>query len=287
MDKYYIITNTTKDPDFEVTRLVSNYLKNKGKECMTQETLVLEENEEYRYTNAEYIPKDIECVLVLGGDGTLIQAARDLVDRELPLLGINLGTLGYLAEIDMTNIIPAMDSLTNDEFSIEKRMMLEGTVYHGNKVIAKDIALNDIVIGRNGHLRIININIYVDGKLLNSYSADGMIVSTPTGSTGYSLSAGGPIVSPSASIILLTPIAPHTLNTRSIVLSHEGEIVVELGKGRKTEKEEAEVTFDGDNFIDLETGDRIVIKKSKKDTNVLKISNISFLEVLREKMKNN
>ncbi|HIT89645.1 MAG TPA: NAD(+)/NADH kinase, partial [Candidatus Merdenecus merdavium] len=219
MNKFYIITNTLKDPDFKTTKLVQDYLIKKGKECITQEHLISTDQKSYRYTDARLIPEDVECVLVLGGDGTLIQASRDLIGRELPLLGINLGTLGYLAEIDKENIIPALDQLSMNKYSIEKRMMLEGTIYRGNKIIDKDIALNDIVIGRNGHLRLIDINIYVSGKYLNSYSADGIIVSTPTGSTGYSLSVGGPIISPLAPTILLTPIAPHTLNTRSIVLS--------------------------------------------------------------------
>lgn len=287
MNKFYIITNKQKDPEFLTTKYIRDYLVSKGRECVIQEELSRLKGETYRYTDARWIPEGIECVLVLGGDGTLIQAARDLLEREIPILGINLGTLGYLAEIDKNNIIPALDNLCEDKYSIEKRMMIGGTVYHGNQIITRDVALNDIVLGRNGHLRMINFNIYVNGKFLTSYSADGIIVSTPTGSTGYSLSVGGPIISPSARAIMLTPIAAHTLNSRSIVLSETDEVVVELGEGRKTKREVAEVTFDGDEFIDLVTGDRIVICKSSKDTNVIKISNISFLEVLREKMSSN
>ena len=220
---------------------------------------------------------------MLGGDGTLLQASRDLVERNIPLLGINLGTLGYLAEIDRSNIKPALDKLLLDEYEIHERMMLSGTAYHQNKKLMSDIALNDIVIGRNGRLRIIDLNIYVDDEFLNSYSADGIIISTPTGSTGYSLSAGGPIVSPEAEIIMITPIAPHTLNTRSIVLPHNAKITVEIGEGHST-REGAEATFDGDTSVNLNCNDQIVITKADRCARLVKINNISFLEILRKKM---
>ena len=237
----------------------------------------------YKYTNAALIPPDVDCVLVLGGDGTLLQASRDLVERNIPLLGINLGTLGYLAEIDRSNIKPALDKLLLDEYEIHERMMLSGTAYHQNKKLMSDIALNDIVIGRNGRLRIIDLNIYVNDEFLNSYSADGIIISTPTGSTGYSLSAGGPIVSPESEIIMITPIAPHTLNTRSIVLPHDAKITVEIGEGHST-REGAEATFDGDTSVNLNCNDQIVITKANRCARLVKINNISFLEILRKKM---
>ena len=141
-----------------------------------------------------------ECVLVLGGDGTLLQAARDLVDRSIPLLGINMGTLGYLAEIDRKDIFPALDKLIGGEYTVEHRMMLTGTALHSeSRRMLADIALNGIVISRNGRLRVVDFNVYVDGAFLSSYTADGIIISTPTGSTcGYNLSVGGPIVAPEA-----------------------------------------------------------------------------------------
>lgn len=245
------------------------------------------ENRPYDYTDADRIPDDMECVIVLGGDGTLLQAARDVVDREIPLVGINLGTLGYLAEIDQHSVYPALDRLMSDRFTIERRMMLSGTVLREGKVIAADIALNDIVIGREGAPRVVRFNNYVNDTFLNTYKADGIIISTPTGSTGYSLSAGGPIISPSASMILMTPLAPHTLNTRSIVFPAEDIIAVEIGKGRDGGPEQGMASFDGAARVPMVTGDRIVISKSKKDTRIIKINNISFLETMREKMSNN
>lgn len=167
---------------------------------------------------------------------------------------------------------------------IEDRMMLEGCAYSHKKKLLQDFALNDIVIARSGRLQIIDFNIYVNGEFLRSYSADGIIISTPTGSTGYSLSAGGPIVSPEASLILLTPIAPHTLNTRSIVLPADAEITVELLHGHTAGWDEAAASFDGDTCVKLGIGDCIRIYRSSRMTRLIKINNISFLEVLRNKM---
>ena len=210
-----------------------------------------------------------------------------MVDKEIPLFGINLGTLGYLAEIDQHSIYPALDRLMSDRFSIERRMMLAGRVMRDGKELASNIALNDIVISREGVLRVVRFNNYVNDTYLNTYKADGIIVSTPTGSTGYSLSAGGPIISPGASLILMTPLAPHTLNTRSIVFPAEDMISVEIGEGRDGGIEQGVASFDGAARVPMITGDRIIISKSKKDTRIIKINNISFLETLREKMSNN
>lgn len=286
MDKFYIISNGLKDKDLEVSRKIKNYLLENGKSCMIQEEKGLGKSQKYRFTDADLIPDETECIIVLGGDGTLIQAARDTVDKQIPLLGVNLGTLGYLAEIDKSNTDWALDNLMLDNYHMEKRMMLKGIGYRGEEKLIEDMALNDIVIGRYGHVRMVNLKIYVNDVFLHSYFADGFIVSTPTGSTGYSLSAGGPIVEPHSSMILLTPVAPHTLNSRSIILSADDKIEVEVGVGRKIAEEQAEVAFDGDAFMRLVTGDRIVIKKFEKDTKLLKISNTTFLQVLRDKIGN-
>ena len=238
------------------------------------------------YTDVEKIPKDVECIIVIGGDGTLLQAARDVVNRQIPLLGINMGTLGYLAEIDRSSIDGALNHLMLDEYTIEKRMMLNGKVYHKEELIAEDVALNDIVIGRDGPLHVTRFHNYVNGEFLNSYTADGIIIATATGSTGYSLSAGGPIVSPETNILIMTPVAPHTLNTRSVIFPAEDEITVEIGEGSQGCEAKAVVSFDGDTNVPMRTADRVAIRRSVKDTQIIKISNISFLEVLRRKMKN-
>ena len=243
---------------------------------------------EYHYTDPALIPEDTQCILVLGGDGTLLQAARDVVHREIPMLGINLGTLGFLAEIDKTSIYTALDKLFADDYEIEERMMLTGTVWRGDKITGQDVALNDIVISRVGPpLRVIGFNNYVNDGYLNSYNADGIIIATPTGSTGYSLSCGGPIISPNAAMTVMTPIAPHTLNTRSIIFPEDDVITVELGEGRRQIQENGLASFDGDVEVPMSTGDRIVIKKASVSVKILKLNHLSFVEVLRQKMSNN
>ncbi|MDY3920186.1 MAG: NAD(+)/NADH kinase [Candidatus Limivivens sp.] len=284
MEKFYVITNGQKDPGFCVTKTIRDYLAEKGKVCLVPEDGEGLERHSYKYTNASLIPEDVDCVLVVGGDGTLLQASRDLQGRNLPLLGINMGTLGYLAEIDRTGVKAAIDLLIADQYVVEERMMLEGSAYHKGKKLLQDVALNDIVIGRNGRLRILDFHVYVNGEFLNSSSADGIILATPTGSTGYSMSVGGPLVSPQASLILISHIAPHTLNTRSIVLPEDAEITVEVAPGHTGFQEGAEAVFDGDTSVHLDIGDTVVIRKSSRVTRLVKINNISFLEVLRRKM---
>lgn len=270
MDKFYVITNKSKDVTLEITERIKAYLESKGKTCVSSE-------------NGHSLPKDTDCVLVLGGDGTFIRAARELHAYDVPILGINMGTLGYLTEVEVQNIEAALDQLLDGKPMVEARMMLKGTL--NNQL--EDVALNDIVLTRHGSLRIIRFHIYVNGELLNTYLADGMIVSTPTGSTGYNLSAGGPIVEPTASMIVITPICSHALNTSSIVLSADDEIVLEVAMGRDGEIEEACVSFDGDRNIEVHTGDCILIQKAEETTKLLKLSKVSFLETLREKMKGN
>ena len=270
MNKFYVITNKSKDVSMDTSTRIKKYIEEKGKECILAE-------------NAQTLPKDTDCVLVLGGDGTLIRAARELHAYDVPMIGINLGTLGYLAEVEVQNIEAAIDQLLSDKPVVEARMMLKGTL--NNQL--EDVALNDIVLTRLGSLRVIRFNIYVNGEFLNSYQADGMIISTPTGSTAYNLSAGGPIVEPTASMIVVTPICSHALNTSSIVLSAEDEIILEVGEGRDGEIEEAGISFDGDRNIEVHTGDRIVIRKAEETTKLLKLSKVSFLETLRKKMKGN
>ena len=293
MNRFYIIANSEKDKDLKTTRQIYDYLSAHGKSCTVREYQKLEgrlksgDGKSVGYTNADWIPEGTECILVLGGDGTLIQAARDTVECGIPLLGINLGNLGYLAEIEKSGVLEAMDSLMADAYTLEPRMMLEGSVYRKEERNVHDLALNDIVVNRAGALRVIDYEIYVHGEFLNRYSADGIIVSTPTGSTGYSLSAGGPIVSPMASMIVVTPICPHTLTARSIVLSGRDQVTIRLGSGRRAEWEEAFATFDGEVSVPIATGDYVEIRKSEKTADILKISKISFLEVLRNKMRGN
>jgi NAD+ kinase len=275
LDKFYIITNHQKDEGLALTKTIRDYLLANGKECIIQEKCLEQHNTDYMFTDAKTIPDNVNCIMVLGGDGTLIQAARDVAVKHIPLLGINLET---------NNILPALDKLIHDNYIIEERLMLRGEVFRNEESVFKNRALNDIVINREGKLRIIDYDIYVNGEYLVSYSADGIIISTPTGSTGYNLSAGGPIVDPKAEILTVTPICPHTLNSKSIVLSANDKVVIKIGPGRKMDVEAVTATYDGDTNVKMETSDCIEITRSSKSTQIIKLSNISFLEALRNKM---
>ena len=277
MEHFLIVTNDGKDADGRVTAKVKQLLTDAGKTC------VLCEKDGDKKIIREKIPEKIDCAVVIGGDGSLIEVARFLHGRNIPVLGINMGTLGYLTEVEVNHIEDAFAQILEGDYTLEDRMMLEGTLQDGRK----DISLNDIVVSRKTEIRLIHFRIYVNGELLNTYEADGVIISTPTGSTAYNLSAGGPIVEPTASMIVITPICPHALNTRSIVLSAEDEIVIEIAEGRHDAVEEAMVAFDGADTLPLVTGDRVTIRRAGASTRLMRLSRISFLEMLRRKMKGN
>lgn len=296
MEHIVIYTNLHKDKDMTVTNRIRDYLTVHGKRC----TIRVKEPE-WKSRNAadetvwqeEFLPLDADCMIVLGGDGTMLQAARDIKNRNVPLIGVNLGTLGYMTEIEPVNLEESLNRLMEGSFQVESRMMLNGKVIsreqrQDDKKFAnaqeEDWALNDIVISRRGSLQIIKFNIFVNGQFLNDYSADGVIITTPTGSTGYNLSAGGPIVEPKARLIMVTPICPHTLNQRSIILSPEDVIEIEISQGREGQEQVVEASFDGNHIIPVRTGDRIRIVQSEKTTEIIKLNQVSFLEVLHKKM---
>ena len=277
MDCFYIITNKRKDEDYTITNKIRQYIEKHGKSCF------LSEKDEKGHIVPGSVPREAQCGLVLGGDGTLIRAVRDLGDNSLPLLGINLGTVGYLADVELKDFESALDRLFDGVPDIEDRMMLEGT-FHGER---KELAVNDIVLAREGKVRIVSFRIYVNGTLLNTYQADGVIFSTPTGSTGYNLSAGGPVVEPTAKMIVITPICSHALNTSSVVLSAEDTIEVELCEGRYDRQDQAILCFDGAEQTILVTGERVCIRKSRQNARFIKLSKESFMKTMREKMKGN
>ena len=284
MKKFALLTNYSKDKRLVYTRMIKTYItENGGSYWIPRYISEPDKDGDQRYDFSD-MPEDIECVLVLGGDGTLLQAARELLQRHIPLLGINLGTLGFLTSAEKSELPKCLDSVLDDSCSIDERMMLEGVAYHGSEKIQMNIALNDVIIARAGFSRLVELKIYVNGELLSIYNADGIIVSTPTGSTGYSLSAGGPIIFPQTDVIVITPICPHSLQARSLVVSGEDRIMIEIGRRRKTQKEEAMVTFDGRSAQELETGDRIEIYKAQETTQLIRLKGRSFYQVLKNKI---
>lgn len=276
MKKFLILANTTKDEGLKLSLSIKEYLMSKSASAV----IVSDVNSHYDgiHIKEEYMD-GIEAVIVLGGDGTMLRAASGIGEHDVPLVGVNLGTLGFLSEIEKNNIHDALDRLLEDDFTIEKRMMIMGTVndqtFH---------SLNDIVITRAGFSRIIGLNVYLNGQLLDTYEADGVIVSTPTGSTGYNLSAGGPIVSPKSKAIVVTPISPHSLTSKSVVFDSQDKISIEIVKKHKTQETEAIVSFDGSESIPLSAGDVVYASVSPKELRLIKMYDVNFYSVLREKI---
>lgn len=264
LNKFYIISNSVKDPQRAALNEIRDYIiHHKG---VVLDTL-----------------KDCECVIVLGGDGTLLKAARDVNDSGLFLLGINIGTLGFLTDADMNTYQSAIDSIINNDYIVDERMMLEGRIYRQHQMIYENMALNDVVINRSGSLRVIDFDISVNGQFLSSYLADGVIIATATGSTAYSLSAGGPILQPNAKLIMVTPICPHTLNKRSIIFDCNDVISIKITDNKKL-LEEHIVTFDGEQFFDVKPDDVIEITKSERMSRFIKTNKDSFLKRVRERL---
>ncbi|MBQ6843823.1 MAG: NAD(+)/NADH kinase [Agathobacter sp.] len=282
MKKFAIITNAYKDKKLVLTHKIVDYITQKGGSAVA-----LSEGHEgmYEYAdiNFDKMPKDTECIMVLGGDGTLIRSAAKVMEYNIPLVGINIGNLGYLCELDANDVFDAIDRLMAEEYFIEERIMIEG----GKNPREIVYGLNDIVIHRVGDLAVLRMNVYVNGEFLATYDADGIIVSTPTGSTGYNLSAGGPIVNPKAQMLVMTPINSHSLNARSIVFSSNDLIEIEMGTRRYLMDEEAYVSCDGDRVETLRVGERYAVSRSLNTISIARLKRKSFLEILRKKMGSN
>lgn len=220
---------------------------------------------------------DADIIISIGGDGTFLKTARLSIEK--PIVGINTGTLGYLTEISPENIRKALTDIVNGKYHIEKRMMLEGEVIKTTEESIKiPESLNEIAISKNA-FGVVRFDATINGKLINSYTADGILVCTPTGSTAYNLSCGGPIVDPTANIMTLTPIAPHTVLNRSVILSDDSTVEIKITEIR--ENTSSYVLYDGIS-IEVFSGDVVKIKKSEKITKIIKLEERSFIDNIRE-----
>ncbi|SEP58609.1 NAD+ kinase [Lachnospiraceae bacterium RM5] len=283
MKKMFIICNTLKDNDGIAINKIKKILDENS--ILYEINYITKENaDDNCITDKALVPVDTNLILAIGGDGTLIQASRDLRSLDIPLIGMNMGHLGYLTEIEINNLDACIKKLLEEDYKIESRIMLEGEVYRDGKCIYSDIALNDIVIGRDNSLKVINFELDVNGKFLNRYNADGVIISTPTGSTAYNLSAGGPIIEPNTNIVSVTPICSHTLNNRSIILSANSDIEVRIYNDRYSEESNTRAYFDGNPSVKLLENDILRIKKSELKTDFIKLNQMSFIERLHKKM---
>ena len=277
MNNFFIIANKQKDINLEITEQIRHHISRLGAVCNIYDQYD-------RDVSSIDIPEGTQCILVIGGDGTILAAARMLVGSNIPLLGINLGTLGFLADVNLADLSKTLDLLLQDQYQVENRIMLTAEVYKQGEKAATYIALNDFNINRFGASRVIGLKVGINGSVIDRYRADGVIVCTPTGSTGYNLSAGGPIINPTCKNFVITPICPHSLTARSIVLAKEDIVTVEVEQIRSNIKEEAIISFDGREGLSLFPGDQVKIYKSQEVTPFIKATEVSFLQILKEKL---
>jgi NAD+ kinase len=230
---------------------------------------------------SEKIAAGVDLILVLGGDGTMIATARMVGDQEVPVLGVNYGGLGYLAEFRIEELYTALESILSGNYRLDRRVMLAVELKRGDAPLQSSRVLNDVVINKSALARIIEIDAYLNRQFVNSFRADGLIVSTPTGSTAYNLSAGGPVIFPSMNAVVITPICPFTLSNRPIVVPDDAEIELLL----KTDNEEVALTLDGQVGFPLKVEDRVAIRKSRTTFNLIQPMNRNYFDVLRDKLR--
>jgi NAD+ kinase len=224
---------------------------------------------------------DADLFVVLGGDGTMISTARLAGDTDALIVGVNYGSLGYLTDFRIEEMFSGLENIISGEYDVDRRVMLDAEQWRGTRLLAKGRVLNDVVINKAALARIIEITVSLNGLYVNSFRADGLIVSTPTGSTAYNLSAGGPIIYPSMNAVVLTPICPFTLTNRPIVVPDTAEIELVLNN----ENEGVVLSLDGQIGYQMEVHDRIIIRKSETTLNLVKPSNRNYFDVLRDKLK--
>lgn len=280
MTRIGLVVNRTKPNALDVARQLVNLIESKNA-CVFLEPDVgnLLQRDDLALRLSEF-PGHVDVVFVLGGDGTLLSLARELAPYELPMLGINLGNLGFLSEAEPHDLPHAVDRILNGEFYVEERMMLESEIRREGRIMERFCALNDIGIGKGSFSRIISSDVYADDVYLNTYNGDGLIVSTPTGSTAYSLSAGGPIVAPHINVIVLTPVAPHDLTARPIVLSVDQELRIVVDAMHR----DLGFTVDGQLGYKLETEDEVLIRRSSYNTLLIKWEQRNFFKMVRKKL---
>ncbi len=223
-----------------------------------------------------------DLVIVVGGDGTMLNAARSLSDYDIPLLGVNLGRLGFLADVSPNGMLERLDEVLSGQYCEEERFLLESKVERDGSIVQQDSAFNDVVIHKWNSVRMIEFETFVDGRLINNQRSDGLIVSTPTGSTAYALSGGGPILHPSLNAIILVPICPHTLSNRPIVI--DGDSTIELIV-KESDIPHVRVTLDGQANHELQPGDTIKITKKEKPVKLLHPSDHDHYQILRAKLR--
>jgi NAD+ kinase len=221
-----------------------------------------------------------DAVIVFGGDGTLLHVAEEAAINKKSILGINLGRLGFLTEAPLKSLEQVLQNLLQDQLVKDNRRLLQAKIFKDNKMIKKTNFLNDVVINKGTLAKIINLDLYIDELLVSNLRADGLILSSPTGSTAYSLSAGGPIVSPALPLVIITPICPHTLSNRPLVVSHDSKIKIKIDSSTYP----VFATFDGNESLEMEHGFELVVSKSSHELSLLRSPNTKYFDVLKDKL---
>jgi len=281
-DKYCLVTNATKDRGLTVTGKIAELIRNAGHECVVITDIDFKGDSAEIFRGLEPVDSSCKCCIVLGGDGTLIRTSRILCERQIPVMGINLGMLGFLSVVEKNDIEKAIDQLLKGDYLVEDRMMLRADM-PGQNAYKGIIALNDIVVTRSGRSRLISVVVKVNGVQAASFLGDGVIISTPTGSTGYNLSAGGPIVKPPAKLMIITPICPHSFNSRSILIDDNDKISLSINAKDGGNIENAVITVDGQDVLEMDSDDELVIGSYEKTAKLVRFADTSFFEVIDRK----
>lgn len=280
MQNIAIIPNTTKDIGLTATKRAADYLSGRA-------NILMEKSFEVTRINAEYVAKKelfdrADKMVIIGGDGTILQEAAECAKADIPVLGINLGKVGFLTEIELDEVEIALKRLLADDYKIEPRMLLRVEIRRQGRAVFSHHALNDVVVSKPSGARLISMELYADKELMYKYTADGLIIATPTGSTGYSISAGGPVVDPNMELYIATPICAHMLSVRSAVLSANRPITIRMDDEYRDN--EAVVTTDGDVLCYINGADEVVVLKSKYRFKLIKIGDKSFYDTLISKL---
>ncbi|MGE5614157.1 MAG: NAD(+)/NADH kinase [Bacillota bacterium] len=281
MDRIGIITNSGRDEGYRNTRFLIESIVKRGRTAVVPDEIARKTGMGEPCGDDDDVVDRSDLVICLGGDGTFLKAARRVYGKNLPMLGINLGNLGFLTEVDRDNIDNAMEKIFRNEYEIEERMMLEAVIYRKGAEPLRDVALNDVVVARGAVSRILNIKTYINKMFVDTFPCDGLIVSSPTGSTAYSLSAGGPIVEPDMDLLLITPICPHILYSRSFVAKPDSKVKAVVDEEYRYG---AMVTLDGQEGYEIRGGDYVEVKKSSHSIKLVKINPRNFFNILRAKI---
>jgi NAD+ kinase len=279
-----IIANIKKPLTKEVVEKIIQWSKHNKVDFFLDEELSALVDHKEKSSPREKLWQLCEMIISLGGDGTMLSSARAVGEHQTPILGINLGGLGFLTEITSNDLDKTLDKLKNDDFFIEKRMVLK-TEVEGLKKLDQ-YALNDVVLDKGEVARLFQMHLYADDEFICSYSADGLIISTPTGSTAYCLAAGGPIINPRTNLIIVSPICPHTFASRPIIFSENEnlKVVVEMAQRGELAQREAVLTIDGQVAFHLKSGSSVLVRKAKHSVNLIKFKDRSFYDILRTKL---